>query len=122
MMIALIEDSVAIAQLVMAALEMHNYKVEHFTEGASFFLSLQSTFYDAVLVDLTLPGSVSGLQVLSFLHEMYPALPIIVVSAAGENILAGLHTLYPTVPIIRKPFKMQELIQEVARTRNAENG
>src|SRR5436305_10379360 len=112
-MIALIEDNTAIAQLIITALEMHKYTVKHFAEGASFFFSLQTDFYDLVLVDLTLPGGVSGLQVISFLREMYPALPIIVVSAAGENILAGLHTLYPTLPIIRKPFKMQELIQEI---------
>lgn len=117
-MIALIEDSNAIAQLIITALEMHEYAVKHFTEGASFFFSLQSTFYDLVLVDLTLPGGVSGLQVITFLREMYPTIPIIVVSAAGENILAGLHTLYPTIPIIRKPFKMQELMQEVAKASN----
>jgi DNA-binding response OmpR family regulator len=119
-MIALIEDSIAVAQLIITALEMHNYAVKHFTEGASFFFSLQSTFYDVVLVDLTLPGGVSGLQVITFLCEMNPTLPIIVVSAAGENILAGLHTLYPTLPIIRKPFKMQELLQEIAKARNTD--
>jgi DNA-binding response OmpR family regulator len=121
-MIALIEDSLPIAQLIITALEMRNYAVKHFSEGASFFLSLQNTFYDVVLVDLTLPaGGVSGLQVISFLREMYPALPIIVVSAAGENILASLHTLYPDLPIIRKPFKMQELVQEIARVRTIQH-
>lgn len=117
-MIALIEDSNPIAQLIITALEMHNYAVKHFSEGASFFFSLQTTFYDLVLVDLTLPGGVSGLQVITFLREMYPTIPIIVVSAAGENILAGLHTLYPTLPIIRKPFKMRELVQEVGKACN----
>jgi DNA-binding response OmpR family regulator len=117
-MIALIEDSNAIAQLIVTALEMHEYAAKHFTEGPSFFFSLQTTFYDLVLVDLTLPGGVSGLQVISFLREMYPTIPIIVVSAAGENILSGLHTLYPTIPIIRKPFKMQELMQEIANAIN----
>jgi DNA-binding response OmpR family regulator len=114
-MIAIIEDNNAIAQLIITALEMHNYAVKHFTEGASFFFSLQTTFYDLVLIDLTLPGGVSGLQVITFLREMYPTIPIIVVSAAGENILAGLHTLYPTLPIMRKPFKIQELMQEVEK-------
>jgi DNA-binding response OmpR family regulator len=114
-MVALIEDNSAIAQLIIAALEMHNYTVKHFTEGASFFFSLQTTFYDLVLIDLTLPGGVSGLQVITFLQEMYPTIPIIVVSAAGENILASLHTLYPALPIIRKPFKIQELVQEIVK-------
>jgi DNA-binding response OmpR family regulator len=120
-MVALIEDNHAIAQLITTALEMHNYPVKHFTEGASFFFSLQTTFYDLVLIDLTLPGGVSGMQVITFLRERYPTIPIIVVSAAGENILAGLHTLYPTIPIIRKPFKMQELIQKIEKTSNKDS-
>jgi len=114
-MLALIEDNLAIAQLILTALKMHSHPTKHFTEGASFFFSLQNSFYEAVLIDLTLPGGISGIQVITFLREMYPALPIIVVSAASENILASLHTLYPTIPILRKPFKMQELLDEVKK-------
>ncbi len=113
-MIALIEDTPAVAQLITIVLEAQGYSVKHFLDGVSFFATLQDTLYDLVLVDLNLPGNVSGFQVIISLHEMMPHVPIIIVSGASKGLLASVHTLYPTVPIIRKPFKMQELLQEVS--------
>ncbi len=113
-MIALIEDTPAVAQLITIVLEAQGCSVVHFLDGASFFATLQDTLYDIVLVDLNLPGNVSGLQVIISLNEMMPHVPIIVVSGASKGLLASVHTLYPTLPIIRKPFKMQDLIQEVS--------
>jgi two-component system response regulator MtrA len=113
-MIALIEDTPAVAQLITIVLETQGYSVKHFLDGAAFFATLQDTLYDIVLVDLNLPGNVSGFQVILSLHEMMPHVPIIIVSGASKGLLASVHTLYPTLPIIRKPFKMQELLREVS--------
>ena len=113
-MIALIEDTPAVAQLITIVLEKQGYRVQHFLDGASFFGTIQDAKYELVLVDLNLPGNVSGLQVIISLHEMMSHVPIIIVSGASKGLLASVHTLYPTIPIIRKPFKMHDLLQEVA--------
>lgn len=113
-MIALIEDTPTVAQLITFILEKQGYSIKHFLDGSAFFGTLQDTAYDLVLVDLNLPGNVSGLQVIMSLREMMPHVPIIIISGASKGLLASVHTLYPTIVIIRKPFKTNELIQEVA--------
>ena len=113
-MIALIEDTPAVAQLITIVLEKQGYHVKHFLDGVSFFGTLQDSQYELVLVDLNLPGNVSGLQVIMSLREMMPHVPIIIVSGASKGLLASVHTLYPTIAIIRKPFKMYNLLEEVA--------
>lgn len=113
-MIALIEDTPTVAQLITFILEKQGYHIKHFLDGSAFFGTLQDTAYDLVLVDLNLPGSVTGLQVIMSLHEIMPHVPIIIVSGASNGLLASVHTLYPSIVIIRKPFKTNELIQEVA--------
>jgi DNA-binding response OmpR family regulator len=69
--------------------------------------------YSVVLVDINLPGDISGFQAILSLREIFPELPIIVVSGASKSFLASIHTLYPNIPIIHKPFKVQELLEEV---------
>ena len=113
-MIALIEDTPAVAQLITILLERQGYSVRHFLDGVSFFATLQDTVYNLVLVDLNLPGNVSGFQVIISLRDIMPHVPIIIVSGASKSLLASVHTLYPTLPIIRKPFKMDELLRAVA--------
>ncbi|MBA2682048.1 MAG: response regulator [Ktedonobacteraceae bacterium] len=112
-MIALIEDTPTVAQLITFILEKQGYHIQHFLDGAAFFGTIQDTAYNLVLVDLNLPGNVTGLQVIMSLREMMPHVPIIIVSGASKSLLASVHTLYPTLVIIRKPFKTRELIQEV---------
>ncbi|GAC1372130.1 MAG: response regulator [Ktedonobacteraceae bacterium] len=113
-MIALIEDTPSVAQLIVILLEQQGYSVKHFLDGVSFFATIQDTLYDLVLVDLNLPGNVSGFQVIISLNEMMPHVPIIIVSGASKGLLASVHTLYPTLPIISKPFRMNDLLQEVS--------
>jgi DNA-binding response OmpR family regulator len=112
-MIALLEDNPSIAQFIVAALEIHGYHIEHFSDGASFLATLQTSTYDLVLTDFMLPGEISGFQIITALQENYPTLPIIVITAANKSALTSLCTLYPVIPILWKPFKMQDLLQKM---------
>jgi len=113
MLLALIEDDVSIACLIMTTLQLHGKTVRHFLDGASFFASLQTTSYDLVLTDFDLPGDVSGLQVITFLQESMPTVPILVVSGADKSLHDSLQTLHPRLSILRKPFHIQALLQSI---------
>ncbi|HLZ63697.1 MAG TPA: response regulator [Ktedonosporobacter sp.] len=114
MLFAIIEDNVQIAHIITEALQMRDHSVRHFFDGASFFASLQTPTYDFILVDLNLPGMVSGLQIVAFLQEK--RVPMLIVSGASESVLKSLQTLYPTLPILRKPFSITALLQSVEKT------
>ena len=113
MHLALIEDNVSLARLITTILQFHGKSVRHFPDGVSFFISLQTSTYDLVLVDFNLPGTVSGLQVIKFLQESMPTVPVLVVSGAQESLLTKLQTLYPRLSILSKPFSLLALLQSI---------
>jgi len=75
----------------------------------------QALPYDLLIVDLLLPGKLSGLETIQHLrHALSPErLPIIVISAIGQEALEELKTSQPDVRVLRKPFKIQTLLQLV---------
>jgi DNA-binding response OmpR family regulator len=113
MHLALIEDNVSLARLITAILQFHGKSVRHFLDGISFLTSLQTTSYDFVLVDFNLPGTVSGLQVITFLQESMPTVPVLVISGAHESLLTRLQILYPHLSILSKPFSLLTLLQSI---------
>jgi len=118
--IAILEDNPAILDYLNAALTMNGHRVQTFTHGAALlnvlFPSDQppvSIPFDLILVDLLLPGEISGLEAIQVIRKSIPheRLPVIIVSASGQKELDHAQSVLPEIPIIRKPFKMQELLR-----------
>lgn len=120
MNIALIEDNPPILDYLSTALEMLGHTVHKFTDST---LLLESLFigeslrvplpYDLALIDLLLPGPVSGLEIALKIRQAIPPhqLHVIIVSACSQKELEEAQAALPQVPILRKPFKMHELTQ-----------
>ena len=118
--IALLEDNPPILDYMSTALEMLGHTVYNFTSSAPL---LETLFigesvrvplpYDLALIDLLLPGSISGLETAQKIRQAIPPqqLHIIVVSACSQKELEETQAALPQVPILRKPFKMYELMQ-----------
>lgn len=120
MNIALLEDNPPILDYLSTALEMLGHTVHDFTSSD---LLLETLFigesvrvplpYDLALIDLLLPGTMSGLETAQKIRQAIPShhLHIIVVSACSQKELEEAQAQLPQVPMLRKPFKMRELIQ-----------
>jgi CheY-like chemotaxis protein len=118
--IALLEDNPPILDYLSTALEMLGHTVHNFTSSAPL---LETLFigesvrvplpYDLALIDLLLPGSISGLEAAQKIRQAIPPqqLHMIVVSACSQKELEEARAELPQVPILRKPFKILELIQ-----------
>jgi DNA-binding response OmpR family regulator len=67
--------------------------------------------YDLVIIDLKLPGELSGQEVILRIRKVLPPerFPIIVISGAGEPQVAQLRHFFPDISFIQKPFKLQML-------------
>jgi CheY-like chemotaxis protein len=104
---------------------MNGHRVSTFTYGAAL---LEALFpggqeaapaaplpFDLILVDLLLPGDISGLQAMQIIRSTLPPqrLPIIIVSASGQKELEQVQALVSQTPYIRKPFKIQELLRMI---------
>jgi DNA-binding response OmpR family regulator len=110
--VLLIEDEPGIVDFVRRGLEAEGCVVEEALDGAEGErLALRGTF-DAIVLDLMLPGR-SGLDILASLRRSKPALPVIVLTARGdiEDRVAGLDA--GAVDYLVKPFSLAELVARV---------
>src|SRR5229473_1536115 len=120
MNIGVLEDNPTICEYLKTALEMiGEHHVSIHNQGASLLEKLFAEHhssvplsYDLLLVDLRLPGGMSGQEVIAAIQKTIPhdLLSIIVLSAAGADELDYVRTTF-NVPVLRKPFKIQTLLQ-----------
>jgi DNA-binding response OmpR family regulator len=117
--IAILEDNPAILDYLSTALEMSGHHIATFTHGADLLdalfyedQSLSDLPFDLILVDLLLPGDISGLDAIRSIRGAYTPerLPIIIVSACSQKELDEAQAALPGTPMMRKPFKIQELL------------
>ena len=109
MRILLVEDDDMIAEAVTLALRDHAYAVDRIANGLAVSGTLQDSDYQAVLLDLGLPGR-DGLEVLRRLRLAGQRLPVIIITArdAVEDRIAGLD--YGADDYLIKPFDLNELL------------
>lgn len=125
MRIGLVEDNCQVLDYLTYALEtVQGHTISSHLTGASL---LQQLFlerdendplpYDLLILDLQLPGSISGLAVLAYLHQtsLLSRLPIIVCSAASPQQLRDLVKQYPAVQTIHKPFKLGDIFKLIKK-------
>lgn len=110
--ILLVEDDRDIAALLQLHLEDEGYAIVHEDDGLRALTQLEQTHWDAVILDLMLPG-VDGLAICRRIRERGRYLPVIIISARSsetERIL-GLET--GADDYLAKPFSVQELVARI---------
>lgn len=80
MRILLVEDDKLIGDGIKAGLTKLGFSVDWFTEGETGRSALYSAPYDAVVLDLTLPG-IDGLQILREWREQGRSEPVLILTA-----------------------------------------
>jgi DNA-binding response OmpR family regulator len=119
MKIALLEDNPTNSEYIQTLLEMEGHEVFLHPYGHSLLTALQTIGdllpYDVMIIDLWLPNSLSGQDVMHHLQKEYPSkrLPFIVVSALSQQELDRVQADFPETPIISKPFKSRQLLDAI---------
>jgi DNA-binding response OmpR family regulator len=110
--VLLIEDEPGIVDFVRRGLEADGFVVEAVLDGAAGERLAVSGEFDAVVLDMMLPGR-SGLEILETVRSAKPSLPVIVLTARGEieDRVAGLNA--GAVDYLVKPFSLAELVARV---------
>jgi DNA-binding response OmpR family regulator len=107
--VLLIEDEPGIVDFLRRGLTAAGFAVEACLDGAEGEHLALSGSFDAIVLDLMLPGR-PGLEVLTSVRRAAPTLPVIVLSARGEieDRVAGLEQ--GAVDYLVKPFSRAELV------------
>ena len=126
MNIGVLDDNPAILSFLSTSLKMDGHTVFTHTTGISMLEALfpQGTTlpttvpYDLVILDLLLPGDMTGTDVFLAIRRYFPAwqLPVIIITAvSGPTFEQFRHILPEDVPLLRKPFAPRALRQMIAR-------
>jgi DNA-binding response OmpR family regulator len=110
--ILLVEDEPGIVDFVRRGFEADGFAVESTLDGVRGEELALSGSFDAIVLDLMLPGR-DGLQVLASVRRARPEVPVIVLTARGEieDRVAGLDA--GAVDYLVKPFSLAELLARV---------
>lgn len=115
--ILVVEDDPSLATLESEILTAHGYIVVTVHSGELAITALQSTIPDLVVLDLELPGSVNGWEVLQKLRTAANT-PVLVTTSATtavrQHIRSRGESRY-TLDHLPKPYPMQVLLKRVKR-------
>ncbi len=108
MRVLLVEDEHSLGQSLSRALERSGFDVEWSDDGRLAEMSLAESSFDAVILDLGLPGK-SGHQVLQSLRSRDRQLPVLVLTAR-DSLAERVSTLNEGADdFLAKPFALAEL-------------
>jgi CheY-like chemotaxis protein len=65
----------------------------------------------AVILDLTMPGSLGGVEVLAQIRQVEPSIPVFVASGYADDPVMASPRSYGFTDSISKPFRRQELAE-----------
>jgi DNA-binding response OmpR family regulator len=114
-----VDDEIGIREFVMDALADAGHDVKGAGDGAEAFAQLEDRPFDLLLVDLRMPGGVSGLDVLRRARAEWPDMQVIVLTAHGSVGTAVEAMKLGAFDFIEKPIAgPAELRKLVARALN----
>jgi len=107
--ILLVEDETEIGTLVRDGLTSEGFTVDYCEDGDSGMAHATTKSYDAVVLDIMLPGR-SGLEILKKIREDHNNVPVIIITARGESDdrIEGLNL--GADDYLPKPFYVEELV------------
>ena len=107
-----VEDEEDLSNLVIKYLVKEGYTVTHFANGEDALKHLEDSV-DLWILDIMLPGSVNGYDLIKQIRGVYPKMPIIFTSARDQDIDRVLGLELGGDDYISKPYSLRELIIRV---------
>ena len=106
--ILIADDDEVSCELFAETLADQGFSVETVTSGDQALARLRDGRYDLLIVDVRMPG-MSGLEVTRVVHEQFPSLAVIVMTAFG-SIEAAVEAIHEgAIDFISKPMNLAEL-------------
>ena len=108
MRVLLAEDEHELANWLVRALQQSGFQVDWVDDGRMVRRSLKATLYDALILDLGLPG-LGGHEVLADLREADQRLPVLILTAR-DSLIERVSSLNEGADdFLAKPFELAEL-------------
>ncbi len=118
--ILFMDDEEAILNAVGEMLKCHGHRVVTTTDGAEAIGLYQQAWaggdpFDAVIMDLTVPGGMGGQEAITVLRDFDPGIKAIVSSGYANDPIMSDYERYGFVGVVSKPYKVDELNEVLHR-------
>lgn len=110
--IAIVEDEKNLAALVVKYLCSEGYEVKLYTNGEDAYKDAENSF-DLWILDIMLPGIVSGYDLIKKIREKCPTKPVIFTSARDQDIDKIMGLELGSDDYLAKPYSIRELVLRV---------
>ncbi|MCL6620646.1 MAG: response regulator [Syntrophobacterales bacterium] len=116
----LLEDDPQVADVARRMLEHLGYQVECVPEGGQALTAYRQAQtrgspFDAVILDLTVPGGMGGKEAVEKLRELDPRVVAIVTSGYAEDPILTHYERYGFRGVLKKPYRVQEMANLLRR-------
>ena len=105
----ILDDDRSIRWVLEKSLEKTGLKTESFENGNELLQRLTQVSPEAIISDIRMPG-ISGLDLLSKVHETHPELPVIIMTAHSDLDSAVSSYSRGAFEYLPKPFDISEAI------------
>ena len=105
----ILDDDRSIRLVLEKSLEKTGLKTESFENGNELLQRLTQVSPEAIISDIRMPG-ISGLDLLSKVHETHPELPVIIMTAHSDLDSAVSSYSRGAFEYLPKPFDISEAI------------
>jgi len=112
--IGIIEDEKLQRELLKDILILSGFNVKTFSTSEELFNSLESDFFDVLIVDYRLKET-NGIEILKVVKKNHPFIQIILVTAYGDVELAVQAMKAGAFDFLQKPIKKDELIVRIKK-------
>jgi len=118
--ILIMDDEESVRQITGDALARYGYTVAFAENGSRAIEMYQQAMverkpYDAVIMDLTIPGGMGGKETMHRLLEMDPTVKAIVSSGYSNDQVMAEYRSYGFSGVVAKPYRIKNLIAAVAQ-------
>ncbi len=118
--VLLVDDEEELVSTLAERLGYRNFSAEYATNGTSALQMLAESRFDAVVVDLKLPG-MSGEELLRTIRTEYPGMPVLMVTGHGSGEVNEQAMPPGAFDFLMKPVSIDELVSKMTRAIEAYN-
>lgn len=115
--IAYVEDELDLSNLVSKYLNNEGYQITRFKSGEEAILKMHDNF-DLWILDIMLPGGLSGYDLIKQIRANKPDMPVIFTSARDQDIDRIMGLELGSDDYISKPFSIRELLLRIRNLLN----
>jgi len=118
--IYVVDDDVSICRSLKLLLEQHGFRVETFTHAEEFLRFKYPKLPSCLLLDIRMPGGMSGLALQEKMVERQLTIPIIFITSFGSISMTVQAMKAGAIDFLPKPFTDEKLLKaiETAITKN----